>query len=105
MRGRAQTVGVLMTDIQASTAMLRDLGDDYGPLLEWHHDTVRSAVAGHQGAELTNAGDGVTFLLPTADGAVAAALQLQDRMQSALVRVRAAVHLGGVVLTSAGLVG
>ena len=66
MRVRAATVGVLMTDIEGSTSMLRELGDGYAALLEWHHAMVRGAVADHGGAELTNAGDGLAFLFPTA---------------------------------------
>src|SRR5690242_3041606 len=77
MRKRTETVAVLMTDIEGSTAMLRDLDEDYAPLLEAHHRVVRTAAAQAEGTEVGNAGDGLAFIFPTAARAAAAAMGLQ----------------------------
>ena len=95
-----------MTDIEGSTALLRELGDDaYARLLEQHHQVVRAAAEEWDGVEISEAGDGLDFLFPTAEVAVGAAIELQRRLDGTPVRVRAAVHLGGLVSTAAGPVG
>jgi predicted ATPase/class 3 adenylate cyclase len=106
MRGRAVTVAVVLTDIEGSTALLREFGDDrYARLLEEHHEAVRAAAKERDGAELSESGDGLDFLFPTVEFAVGAAVDLQQRLGSSPVRVRTAVHVGGVVMTAAGPVG
>ena len=95
-----------MTDIEGSTALLRELGDDaYARLLERHHEVVRAAAEERDGVEISEAGDGLDFLFPTAEVAVGAAVELQRRLDGTPVRVRSAVHLGGLVSTAAGPVG
>src|SRR5262245_12710967 len=94
-----------MTDIEGSTGMLAELEDGYGPLLEVHHHVVRSAATRVDGVEVTNAGDGLAFIFPTVAQAAIAAVDLQHGLRSTMFRVRAAIHVGGIVTTSAGPVG
>jgi class 3 adenylate cyclase len=96
---------MLMTDIEASTSLHRELGDGYAALLEGHHSTLRCCVEDLGGVEIFNAGDGLAFLFSTSADAVAAAARLQDRLAGGRVRVRAAIHAGAVVMTAVGPVG
>ena len=94
-----------MTDIEGSTALLREYGDSYGSILERHHRVVRGAAARHRAEELGEAGDGLTFVFPRADDALAAAMDLQEGLGGGPVHVRAVVHLGGIVTTAVGPIG
>ena len=51
------TVTFLFTDIEGSTGHLRELGDRYPAVLADHRQTLRAAVAEHDGAEVDTQGD------------------------------------------------
>ena len=53
------TVTFLFTDVEGSTALLRELGvDRYADELAMHRRVVRDAVRRHGGVEVDTAGDG-----------------------------------------------
>jgi predicted ATPase/class 3 adenylate cyclase len=103
----------LFTDIEGSTTLLQRVGEDvYARALAEHHALIRSALAAHDGAELTMMGDGffAAFFSPRA--CVAAVLAMQQALQSHSwpgggepLRVRMGVHTGEAEQTVAGPVG
>ena len=102
----------LFTDIEGSTALLQRAGGDlYGRILADHHGLIRSALAGHGGAELNTAGDGFFAGFSSPRACVAAALEMQRALGAQAwpggeqVRVRMGVHAGEAEQTTTGLVG
>jgi class 3 adenylate cyclase len=53
----AGTVTFLFTDIEGSTRLLRELGDDYADLLAEHRRALREAFSLHGGVEVDTQGD------------------------------------------------
>ncbi|MGZ8786202.1 MAG: ATP-binding protein, partial [Acidimicrobiia bacterium] len=98
------TVTYLFTDIEGSTALLRQLGDDYSTLIEAHHAIIRSAISRGGGAEVDTAGDGFFAVFPSAVSAVAGAVGAQRELaahswpDNAIVRVRMGLHTGEATL-------
>jgi len=97
----AGDVTLLFTDIEASTRLLQQLGDErYALALDEHRRLLRAAFAAHDGYEVNCEGDSFFVAFPSADGAVAAAEQAQRglaryRWPDALpVRVRMGIHSG-----------
>jgi DNA-binding NarL/FixJ family response regulator len=87
------SVTLLFTDIEGSTSLVQELGDDYPDVLAEHRRAVRDAVVAHGGEELDARGD--EFAVAFAD--VAAAVDAARRIQEAhrdRVRVRIGVHTG-----------
>ena len=75
------TVTFVFTDIEGSTRLLHELGEDaYGGVLAEHHQLMRQAFEAGGGVEVDNQGDGFLFVFERASEAVAAA----DRAQVAL---------------------
>ena len=76
------TVTLLFTDLEGSTQLVRELGDDYATLLADHRRLLREAASRHGGHEVDSAGDGSFIAFQRArDGlsAAAEAKQLLDR--------------------------
>jgi YVTN family beta-propeller protein len=102
------TVTFLFSDIEGSTVLVRQLGDDYGALLEQHHRLLRAAFGSHDGHEVDNQGDAFFFAFRRARDAVAAAVAAQRSLFDAgwprrvSVRVRIGIHTGEPVLGEAG---
>ena len=100
------TVTFVFTDIERSTRLLRELGEDaYARTLVEHHGVVRSAFDAAGGVEVTNQGDGFLFVFERASDAVAAAGWAQAALGSGRVRVRMGLHTGDPQLTAEGYVG
>jgi class 3 adenylate cyclase len=102
----------LFTDIEGSTALLQRVGGDvYARVLSDHHGLIRSALAGHGGREVDTAGDGFFAVFSSPQACVAAALEMQQALESHAwpggehVRVRMGVHAGEAERTATGLVG
>ena len=89
----------LFSDIEGSTKLWRDHGDAMRPALARHDALVLEAVAAHGGRVVKHTGDGF-FVVFDNDDALAAALELQSRLQredwggGVELRVRLAVHVG-----------
>ena len=93
-------MALLFSDIEGSTALLNDLGDAYGDLLDQHDQIMRSAFATHGGYEFSNEGDAFGAAFASPEAAAEAALQMQRRLDQASwpgderIRVRMGLHLG-----------
>jgi predicted ATPase/class 3 adenylate cyclase len=100
------TVTLLFTDIEGSTRLLEERGEEYAALLEEHHRHLRSAFAAHGGVEVDVQGDGFFVAFPRADDALAAAADAQRALAGLDgVRVRMGVHTGQPRRVGTGYVG
>jgi predicted ATPase/class 3 adenylate cyclase len=94
------TVTFLFTDIEGSTRLLQQLGEDWPPMLERHRALIRAAVAAQDGEELSTEGDSFFVAFGRATGAVAAAADAQRALTSEAwaggepLRVRMGLHTG-----------
>jgi predicted ATPase len=99
------TVTFLFTDIEGSTRLLREIGDDYAGVLAQHHRLLREAWHRHEGVEVDTQGDAFFVAFARASDAVAAAADAQRTLQDGPVRVRMGLHTGEPLLTKDGYVG
>jgi DNA-binding NarL/FixJ family response regulator/class 3 adenylate cyclase len=88
----------LFTDIEGSTLLLRQLGDEYGRVLGEHRSSLRAAIADGGGIEVDARGDELFAVFPEARGAVDAAERTQRETVDG-VRVRIGVHTGTAVVS------
>jgi predicted ATPase/class 3 adenylate cyclase len=107
-----ETFTFLFTDIEASTVLLRRLGDArYARVLTEHHALVRSGLAAHDGEEVDTQGDAFFAIFASPRASVAAAADLQRALQAhhwpdgEQIRVRMGIHTGEASRIGAGLVG
>jgi class 3 adenylate cyclase len=104
-------VTFLLTDIEASTALLRKLGDRYAGLLNDIRDVVRHAVAQAGGREVDSRADEFFAVFERAIAAIEAAVNIQlvlgERTWPGEVecRIRAGIHSGRPTLTETGYIG
>ena len=104
-------VTLLMTDIEASTTLLRRLGDGYGALLHDVRGIVRTAVLRASGREIDARADEFFAVFDRPAAAIEAAVVLQRALAGRAwpddlkVRVRAGIHSGRPTLTDVGYVG
>jgi YVTN family beta-propeller protein len=102
------TVSFLFTDVEGSTRLVQELGDDYGALLEQHHVLVRRAFVDHGGLEIDTQGDAFFFAFRRARDAVAGAVAAQRAFadaewpRQATVRIRLGIHTGEPGLAAGG---
>ena len=105
------TVTFCMTDIEGSTRLLAELGDDYGPVLQTHRGIVRTQLARHSGTEVETEGDSFFCVFGRAADAVLCAVEVQRCLAahpwpgSRPVRVRIGLHTGEATLGDEGYVG
>jgi YVTN family beta-propeller protein len=71
------TVTFLFTDIEGSTALLKQLGREYGDVLAEHQRILREAFSAHGGHEVDTQGDSFFVAFRRAKDAVAAAVDGQ----------------------------
>ena len=107
-----ETFTFLFTDIEGSTALLSRMGQGvYEQVLADHHAIIRSGLAAHGGREVNTQGDGFFAVFSSASACAAAAIKMQQALESHVwpagehVRVRMGVHSGEAAETAAGLVG
>src|SRR5262249_45389210 len=104
-------VTLLMTDIEASTALLRRLGDGYGALLNDVRSIVRRAVSRGSGREIDARADEFFAVFDRPAAAVEAAVAIQRALGSRTwpddleARVRIGIHSGHPTLTDVGHIG
>jgi len=104
-------VTLLMTDIEASTVLLRRLGDRYAALLNEVRGVVREAVLRASGREIDARADEFFAVFERASDAIEAAVTLQRELGTRVwsdaveVRVRVGIHSGRPTLTDVGYVG
>ena len=94
------TVTFLFTDIEGSTALLKQLGDAYAELLDDHRRLLREAFDAQSGREIDTQGDSFFYAFPRAKQAIAAAIDAQRALAEHVwpggveVRVRMGLHSG-----------
>ena len=105
------TVTFLFTDIEGSTRLLQELGDDYGQVVADHRRLLREVFQGAGGREVDTQGDAFFYSFPRAKDAVRAAVDGQRALgahawaQGAQVRVRMGLHTGEPTVGDEGYVG
>jgi predicted ATPase/class 3 adenylate cyclase/tetratricopeptide (TPR) repeat protein len=91
-------VTFVMTDIEGSTRLFRQLGDSYLEVLETHRALLGGAFSAHGGIEVDTEGDALFFVFADASEAVAGCLEGQLGLAShpwpsdGEVRVRIGLH-------------
>jgi class 3 adenylate cyclase len=103
-------VTLLMTDIEASTVLLRTLGDRYAALLNEVRGIVRDAVLRASGREIDARADEFFAVFERAAAAIEAAVTIQRELgrtwtDGVEVRVRVGIHSGRPSLTDVGYIG
>ena len=104
-------VTFLMTDIEGSTVLLRELGDRYGALLKNVRAVLRRAVKRARGREIDARADEFFAVFEQPAAALEAAVAVQRELGSRArgdgveVRVRVGIHSGRPKLTDAGYIG
>ena len=102
----AGTVTFLFTDVESSTRLLHELGDEaYAEALAEHRRALREAFARHGGVEVDTQGDAFFYAFPTAPGAIAAAADGRQALVVGPIRVRIGLHTGTPLLSDEGYVG
>jgi DNA-binding NarL/FixJ family response regulator/class 3 adenylate cyclase len=105
------TVTLLFTDIEASTQLLRRLGEGYSALLADHQRLLREAFAAAGGREIDTQGDSFFVVFTRAGDAVRAAVEAQRALaahpwpEGGEVRVRMGIHTGEPSVGEANYVG
>lgn len=104
-------VTLLMSDIEASTVLLRRLGDRYGALLHDVRGILRAAVMRAGGREIDARADEFFAVFERAAAAIQAAVAIQRELgnrawsEGLEVRVRVGIHSGRPTLTDVGYIG
>jgi class 3 adenylate cyclase len=105
------TVSLLFTDIEGSTALLRDLGDRYAAVVAQHRRLLREVVDAAGGQEVDTQGDAFFFAFSRVRDALSAAVEGQRALHGydwpggVEVRVRMGLHTGEPAVTDEGYVG
>ena len=96
----AGTVTFLFSDIEGSTRLLQELGEDYAQVVDDHRRIMRGEIEGHGGIEIDTQGDAFFFSFMRAKDAAEAAVEAQRALaahewpRGAQVRVRMGLHTG-----------
>lgn len=104
-------ITLMLTDIEGSTQLVHELGDDYPSLLEGVRDLIRQVVNTEHGYEVDSRADEFFAAFGRASSALDAAVDIQRRMiaqgwpGSREIRVRIGLHSGSPALTDTGYVG
>jgi class 3 adenylate cyclase len=102
------TVTFLFTDIEGSTRLIRELGDDYGDVLAEHRRLMREHLGEAGGLEVDTQGDAFFFSFTRARDAIRGAVTAQRALaehgwrDGAAVRVRMGLHTGEPALGAEG---
>jgi len=100
------TVTFLFTDIEDSTKLLHELGEQaYAEALAEHRRVLREAFTRYGGVEVDTQGDAFFVAFPTAPGAIQAATQAQEALSLGFIRVRMGLHTGVPHVGEEGYVG
>ena len=103
------TVTFLFADVEGSTRLAQDLGDDWLGVLADIRRLLREAVAQTEGHEVDSRGDELFAAFATPEAAASAATDAQRRLGGhnwpTPVRVRIGLHTGAAALGEDGYVG
>jgi len=104
----AGTVTFVFTDLEGSTALVKELGETYGDVLAQHRRIVRDTFGASGGSEIDTQGDAFFYAFPRAREAVTASVEVQrahaaaEWPAGATVRVRIGLHTGEPVVGEEG---
>jgi class 3 adenylate cyclase len=104
-------VSIMLTDIESSTALLRQLGGRYADLLDEVRNLIRYAVLSADGREVEVRADEFFAVFERSGAAIEAAVTIQRTLRQRTwtddldVRVRIGIHTGGITLTDGGYIG
>jgi predicted ATPase len=102
----AGTVTFLFTDVEGSTRLLEEIGDEaYEEALSVHRRIVRAACQAHDGVEVDTQGDAFFFAFSSATAAASAASATREALAPGPIHVRIGLHTGTPRLTDEGYVG
>jgi class 3 adenylate cyclase len=95
----------MFSDIEGSTVLTEELGDErWLKLLRRHNSVIRRHVAAHSGFEVKSQGDGFMVAFGSAGSAIRCAIAIQrdfaavrDKSGSQVLRVRIGLHTGEVI--------
>lgn len=105
------TVTFLFTDIEGSTRLLQELGDQWGDVLQDQRRLMRAAISANQGIELGTEGDSFFVVFASATDATKAVVSAQQALAAhswsggKTVRVRMGLHTGEARIVADGYVG
>jgi len=105
------TVTFVFSDIEGSTALLKQLGERYEGVLGTHRRLMRDCFGERGGVEIDTQGDAFFFAFPRARDAVTAAVEAQrahaahEWPDGAVVRVRMGLHTGEPAVGTEGYLG
>jgi class 3 adenylate cyclase len=100
------TVTFLFTDVEGSTRLLQELGDEgYANALAQHRALLREAFAAHNGVEVDTEGDAFFCVFASARDAAACADEAQERLEATPIRVRMGLHSGEALVADGDYVG
>jgi class 3 adenylate cyclase len=89
----AGRVTLVFTDVESSTRLLEELGEDeYREALARHRAVVRSAFGA--GYEVDYEGDAFFYAFASADAAISAVQTAMDALRGGPIRIRVGVHTG-----------
>lgn len=109
----AGTMTIAFTDIENSSALVRQLGDvGSRPLFREHDRVVREAIARHAGREVMHLGDGFMLAFVGANAAVSCSVDIQrafarlaDQRLGESMLIRIGLHTGEVIAEDHGYFG
>jgi class 3 adenylate cyclase len=100
------TVTFLFTDIEGSTRLIEELGEErYVQALAEHRRLLRQAFSAHGGIEVDTQGDAFLYAFADPIEALVAAADGRDALASGPVQVRIGLHTGEPRLTGEGYAG
>jgi len=107
----AGTVTFVFTDLEGSTALLKQLGERYGEVLSQHRRIVRETFGAAGGSEIDTQGDAFFYAFPRARDAVTSSVEVQRAHAAAqwpddaVVRMRIGLHTGEPSVAEEGYLG
>lgn len=105
-REPGSVMAILQCDIEGSTALARELGDQrWADLLTRYGQIAELSVAAHGGRIVDRTGDGLMATFPGPVAAIRAAQRLQREAMELGIHVRAGVHVGDVLQENGALRG
>jgi predicted ATPase len=100
------TVTFVFTDIEGSTRLIDELGEEgYVEALAEHRRVLRDTFANRSGVEVDTQGDAFFFVFAHPVEALAAAAEAQEAFAVGAIRVRMGLHTAAPVLTTEGYAG
>jgi len=98
-------LALLFTDVEGSTRLVQELGDDYPAAMAEHRRLIREAVERFGGYEVDARGDETFAVFASTRDAIRAASEAQHALAGQPLRVRMGLHTGEPTPAEGGYVG